>query len=149
MKKIWQVGLVLTLALQACVDTGARVAGPSLDQAVGNAGANRPARGALHHSDRGSQYASQAYQQILASHGLTPSMSRKGNCWDNAVAESIFATIKQDLVADTDWGTRGEAAQAIGEFIEVWYNRQRRHSSLGYQSPEQYETAMLSQALAA
>ena len=93
----------------------------------------------LHHSDRGSQYASDEYRMLLSGHGVECSMSRKGNCWDNAVAESFFATLKTELVHDADWHTRDEAKSALFEYIEVWYNRVRRHSTLGYKSPVQYE----------
>lgn len=99
----------------------------------------RPAPGALHHSDRGSQYASGDYRALLAAHGLDVSMSRRGDCWDNAVVESFFATLKVELVHDANWETRDQAARDIFEFIEIWYNRQRRHSSLGYRTPVQYE----------
>jgi putative transposase len=98
-----------------------------------------PLAGALHHSDRGAQYASRAYQQLLAAHGLACSMSRSGNCWDNAVVESFFATLKTELVADARWPTRAAAHRDLSVFIDVWYNRQRRHASLGYRSPVQYE----------
>jgi putative transposase len=99
----------------------------------------RPPRGVLHHSDRGTQYASTEYRAALTAHGLTASMSRRGNCWDNAVAESFFATLKVELVYETDWVTRDAACRDIFEFIEVWYNRERRHSSLGYCTPVEYE----------
>jgi putative transposase len=99
----------------------------------------RPAAGLLHHTDRGSQYASGDYQALLAAHGLTCSMSRRGDCYDNAVSESFFATLEHELLADSDFVTRTEAHHAIFEFVEVWYNRERRHSSLGYVSPVEYE----------
>jgi putative transposase len=99
----------------------------------------RPSAGLLHHTDRGSQYASRAYRALLAAHGLDCSMSRRGDCHDNAVAESFFATMEHELLADADFASRAEARQAIFVFIEVWYNRQRRHSSLGYVSPATYE----------
>jgi putative transposase len=99
----------------------------------------QPAPGCLHHSDRGSQYASAAYQHLLTAHGLIPSMSRTGNCWDNAPMESFFHTLKVEALHDQTFRTRAEARQAIFTFIEVWYNRQRLHSTLGYRSPEQYE----------
>jgi len=102
-------------------------------------GARRPAPGLIHHSDRGSQYAAVEYQALLAAHGMRPSMSRKANCWDNAVAESFFATLEQELIVRSDWHTRDEARRAIFHFIESWYNRRRRHSTLGYVSPAQYE----------
>jgi transposase InsO family protein len=98
-----------------------------------------PAPGVLHHSDRGSQYAAGAYQDVLTVHGMACSMSRVGNCWDNAVAESFFATLKRELADDADWATRDEARTAVFEYIEVWYNQQRLHSSLGYLSPAAFE----------
>ena len=99
----------------------------------------RPAAGLLHHSDRGSQYASGEYRALLAAHGAGASMSAKGDCYDNAVAESFFATLEHELLADADFATRADARQALFAFIEAWYNRQRRHSSLGYLSPVEYE----------
>lgn len=105
-------------------------------------GARRPAPGLIHHSDRGSQYAAVEYQALLRVHGMRPSMSRKANCWDNAVAESFFATLEQELIVTSDWSTRDEARRAIFRFIESWYNRVRRHSTLGYVSPVQYEAQL-------
>lgn len=99
----------------------------------------RPTVSVLHHSDRGAQYASEAYQSLLARHGLRCSMSRRGDCWDNAVAESFFATLKTELVADAHWPTRAAAHRSIASYIEVWYNHQRRHASLAYRTPAQYE----------
>ena len=99
----------------------------------------QPHRGLLHHSDRGSQYASGDYRQLLDEHGIVCSMSRKGNCWDNAVAESFFATLKTELVYECVWATRAEARAAIFEYLEIFYNSQRRHSSLGYISPVAFE----------
>lgn len=101
--------------------------------------ARRPDAGLLHHSDRGRQYTSHAYRAVLAKHGITCSMSRIGNCWDNAVAESFFATLEHELLRDHTFATQEQARAAIFEFIEVWYNRQRRHSSLDYNTPVQYE----------
>lgn len=101
--------------------------------------ARKPSAGLVHHSDRGCQYASGAYRKALEANGLVCSMSRKGNCWDNAVAESFFATLKGDLVDHADFATRAEARAAIFEYIEVFYNRQRRHSHLGYQTPAGFE----------
>jgi putative transposase len=98
------------------------------------------------HSDRGSQYASQEYREKLEAHQITASMSRKGNCYDNAFVESFFRTLKVELVYTTKFKTREEARRAIFEFIEVWYNRERLHSSLDYMSPEQYELKQLSAA---
>jgi transposase InsO family protein len=108
----------------------------ALDMAVRN---RRPLPGLVHHSDRGSQYASGDYQDALKAHGMTCSMSRKGDCWDNAVAESFFATLKTELVHERNFMTRAEARSAIFDFIERYYNRRRRHSSLGYVSPVEYE----------
>ena len=99
----------------------------------------QPAAGLLHHSDRGSQYASREYQHLLGAHGIVSSMSRSGNCWDNAVAESFFATLKLELVYQARWRTRAEARSAIFEYLELFYNRQRRHSVLGYLSPHDFE----------
>ena len=96
----------------------------------------------LSHSDRGSQYASEAYRKKLKEHGITASMSRKGNCYDNAFAESFFGTLKKELVYRNDFKTKSEAKKAIFEYIEVWYNRQRLHSSLGYKSPVQFEESL-------
>jgi transposase InsO family protein len=98
----------------------------------------QPGEGVLHHSDRGSQYASYSYQQLLSDHGMQVSMSRKGDCYDNAVMESFFSTLKSECVTGV-YSTRAQARQAIFEYIEVWYNRQRRHSALGYTSPEAFE----------
>jgi putative transposase len=111
--------------------------------------ARAPATGLVHHSDRGSQYASADYRAALAIAGIECSMSRKGDCWDNAVAESFFATLKTELVHDTDWITRAEARSAIFEYLEVFYNRQRRHSSIGYVSPEEFELRYKEQEKAA
>jgi putative transposase len=99
----------------------------------------KPKGGLLHHSDRGIQYAAGDYQRLLAEHGIDCSMSRKGNCWDNAVVESFFHTLKVELVHHQRYLTRDEARQDIFEWIEVFYNRQRRHSTLGYRSPAEFE----------
>jgi transposase InsO family protein len=98
------------------------------------------------HSDRGSQYASDAFIEKLEAHKITASMSRKGNCYDNAFVETFFRTLKVELVYRTKFKTRAEASAAIFEFIEVWYNRQRMHSSLGYQTPIEYEQQQLTAA---
>lgn len=105
----------------------------------------QPVAGVLHHTDRGSQYAAGDYRAMLTAHAMDCSMSRVGDCWDNAVAESFFATLKRELADDADWHTRDEARTAVFEYIEVWYNRQRRHSSLDYLSPVVYELQLLSQ----
>lgn len=94
------------------------------------------------HSDQGSTYASGSYQELFGKHNLLCSMSRKGECYDNAVAESFFGTLKTELVDHEDYRTRLQARQSLFEYIEVFYNRQRRHSYLGYLSPDQYERAM-------
>ena len=108
--------------------------------ALGMALARRqPSPGLLHHSDRGSQYASGDYQTALGRQGIVGSMSRRGDCWDNAVAESFFATLKVELVHDALWPTRAAARMALFDYIEVFYNQQRRHSSLGFLSPLAFE----------
>ena len=112
------------------------LAGDALTMALAR---RQPAAGLLHHSDRGVQYACDAYRDLLADHAIDCSMSRRGNCWDNAVAESFFATLKTELVADADWATRDEARGALFRYIEMWYNRRRRHSALGYVSPLEFE----------
>lgn len=99
----------------------------------------RPGDGLLHHSDRGVQYACELYRSQLAEHGIAASMSRPGNCYDNAVAESFFGTLKTELVNRVRYHTHEEAKSSIFEWIECWYNRQRRHSSLDYMSPEAFE----------
>lgn len=99
----------------------------------------------LHHSDRGSQYASKGYQAALHNHGITPSMSRKGDCWDNAVAESFFATLKAEMVADAKWESRSQAKREIIEYLN-WYNFVRRHSTLSYLTPAEYEKKMLQES---
>ena len=95
--------------------------------------------GLVAHSDRGSQYASEHYQRRLREERITCSMSRRGNCWDNAAMESFFASLKKELVHDEDYATRDQAQASIFEYIEAFYNRVRRHSSLGYVAPEEYE----------
>jgi transposase InsO family protein len=95
----------------------------------------------LHHSDRGVQYASDDYQQILAGLGITVSMSGRGNCYDNAMMESFFATLKTELIHQQNYATRQQAKLSIFEYVEVFYNRKRLHSSLGYVSPESFEAA--------
>ena len=95
--------------------------------------------GAIHHTDRGSQYASQAYRQALAEAGLQQSMSRKGNCWDNAVAESFFGTLEQELVPEEPWRGLPEARKAVSYYIHRYYNAERRHSTLGQKTPLAFE----------
>ncbi len=96
----------------------------------------------LHHSDRGVQYACDAYQGLLARHGMIASMSRRGNCYDNAVIESFFGTLKTELIHHETYATRAEAQLALFDYIEVYYNRQRRHSKLGYMTPAEFEASL-------
>ena len=100
-------------------------------------------QGIMFHSDRGVQYASYAFKEVIKKHHMNQSMSRKGNCWDNAVSESFFGTLKQEHVYHCKFKTRGEAKSAIFNYIEVFYNRQRLHSTLGYQTPESVERLAL------
>lgn len=100
-------------------------------------------KGLTHHSDRGVQYASEDYQEALKARGIECSMSRRANCWDNAVAESFFGTLKTELIYRRPWLTRESAREAIGEYIEVFYNRIRRHSTIGYVSPAKFEETRL------
>ena len=109
----------------------------------------QPPRGLIHHSDRGSHYASGNYRRVLAANGIVCSMSRRGDCWDNAVAESFFSTLKIELVYEHEWATRAQARTAIFEYVEVFYNGQRRHSSLGYLSPVAFERGHDQKSLAA
>jgi transposase InsO family protein len=112
--------------------------------ALGSAlGHRRPEAGLIHHSDQGSQYASADFQQALGAAQITCSMSRRGNCYDNAAVESFLGTLKQELVNRRRFATREVARQEVFEYIEVWYNRQRRHSSLGYVSPAAFERQAL------
>lgn len=104
--------------------------------------ARRPMAGLIHHSDRGSQYAAGAYRAELEAHGMIASMSGRGDCYDNAVAESFFATLEFELIMQNDWRTKDEARRAIFRYIEIWYNRKRRHSTLGYVSPAEYEAQL-------
>jgi transposase InsO family protein len=99
----------------------------------------RPGKSLLHHSDRGCQYTSHEYRAELARLGITVSMSRKGNCWDNAVAESFFGTIKNELIHRRSWNSRIELRNAVFEYIEAFYNRRRLHSALAYKSPAEIE----------
>lgn len=99
----------------------------------------KPKPGLIHHTDRGNLYTSYKYQKILKVHGMIPSMSRKGDCYDNAVAESFFASLKIEWIFYKDYRTRREAKSDIFKYIEIFYNRQRLHQTLGYQAPEQYE----------
>lgn len=112
----------------------------ALRMALGRRRPDREGR-LLHHSDRGSQYASAAFQQLLRDENITCSMSRKGNCWDNAMMESFFATLKKERIHLEEYATRAEARTSVFDYIERFYNRLRRHSALGYVSPEDFEQA--------
>ena len=101
----------------------------------------KPLPGVILHSDRGSQYASEHYRGLLVRHGITCSMSRRANCWDNAPMESFLAGLKKELTHGEVFATRAEARASLFEYIEVFFNRIRSHSSLGYQSPAEYERA--------
>ena len=103
-------------------------------------GRRRPPAGLLHHSDRGCQYASRAFREMLAAYGAVCSMSRKGNAYDNAPMESFYSTLKRELIHQKTYATRDQARTDVFEYIEVFYNRQRLHSTLGYQSPADFET---------
>jgi len=146
------LAVILDLASRAVVGWAMQA---TLDQSLTHAalhmavGRRRPSPGVVHHSDRGVQYAATDYQRLLAAHGMTPSMSRKGDCYDNAVVESFFATLEWELIEGAAWHTRVEARTAIFEYIEVWYNRQRRHSALNYMSPVTYEAHRATTAQAA
>lgn len=102
----------------------------------------RPEAGLIHHSDRGSQYAAEGYRDLLRWHDITPSMSRRGDCWDNAVMESFWSTLKREHVHRRRFATRAEARTSIFGWIEGWYNRRRRHSAIGYLSPEAFEASL-------
>ena len=108
--------------------------------------ARHPAPGLIVHSDRGSQYSAGEYRDELAAHGMVASMSGKGDCYDNAVAESFFSTLEFELLMRYDGHTKAEARRGIFRYIETWYNRKRRHSTLGYLSPAAYEAQLLSEA---
>lgn len=112
-------------------------------------GLRQPGKGLLHHSDRGSQYASDTYRELLEQRGISCSMSRRGDCWDNAVVESFFGTLKTELIYRRPWPSRRQAAAAVAKYLEIFYNRHRRHSYLGYLSPADYEDASQAAALAA
>ena len=128
---------VLGLAMSARLDTALPEA--ALRQALGRRG---EPRGVLHHSDRGLQYASVRYRQILQQQGCEASMSRRANCYDNAHMESFWGTLKAELLAGRTFATREQARLAVFEYVEVFYNRQRLHSALGYQSPVDFETKL-------
>jgi len=106
-------------------------------------GRRNPGKGLMHHRDRGSQYASAEYQNILKKRDMLRSMSRKGNCYDNAVAESFFGRLKSEWVNHQRYLSRSEAIQSLFYYIEIFYNRKRRHSSIEYETPQEYETILL------
>jgi len=114
---------------------------PRIDALQAAVKSRRPNIGTLFHSDRGSQYASLDFRAVLIANGITASMSGKGECWDNAVVESFFGSMKREL-GDPVWESRAAARATIFEYIETWYNRRRRHSTLGYLSPEEYESRL-------
>jgi transposase InsO family protein len=138
------------LYLAALLDLGSRrvvgwATGGTLDQTLTQRALRRalvqrqPAEGLLHHSDRGTPYTAAEYRAALRAAHVAVSMSRPGDCWDNAVMESFFATLKTELVHEARWATRAEATAALATYIEGWYNRRRRHSTLDYLSPAEYE----------
>ncbi|MBK7595280.1 MAG: IS3 family transposase [Gemmatimonadetes bacterium] len=147
--RTWQGWLYPAVVLDLC---SRRVVGwaasRSPDAAVALAAWHRaaalrqPAPGLLHHSDRGSIYACRAYQEALAARHATPSMSRRGDCWDNAVVESVVATLKRGLVHRQTWATRSSLTRALVDYIEGWYNPERRHSPLDYVCPIAYEAQL-------
>lgn len=128
---------VVGYALEETLD--ARLATEALRRALWS---RRPAAGLIHHSDRGVQYASAEYREVLERHGVLASMSRRGDCYDNAVAESFFSTLEWELVQRRSWATRAQAKQSVREWIERWYNVRRLHSSLGYRSPAHFEAQL-------
>jgi len=132
------IGWSLRETLQTALVTSA------LDMALG---ARRITPGLIYHSDRGSQYGSEDVQAMIERYRLRGSMSRKGNCWDNAVVESFFASLKTELVAEARWQTRAEAKSAVVAWIEGWYNRERMHSTLGYMSPVEFERQIATETL--
>jgi len=124
------------VGLALCDHLRASLASEALTMALTQ---RRPAPGLVFHSDRGCQYTSDEFRGLLAGHGLVQSLSRPGQCWDNAVAESFFSTLKEELLYRGVWPTRAAARRAIFEYVEVFYNRQRMHSTLGYLTPVAYE----------
>lgn len=130
---------VVGWALDTAIDT------PLCLEALRRVVATRgPLRGAIHHTDRGCQYTSKAYTAAVEQAGMQQSMSRKGNCWDNAVAESFFGTLEQELVAEARWHDHHDARKAVSHYIHQYFNAERRHSTLGYLSPCDFESFRLS-----
>jgi len=118
----------------------------ALDMAIKR---RKPAKGLIWHTDRGSQYASYEHKNLLQKHGIIQSMSKKGDCWDNAVSESFFHTLKTELIHHENFQTKAEANEKIFEYIEIFYNRQRLHSSNNYMSPVEFEEKMLQKEIVA
>jgi putative transposase len=144
------LAVVLDLCSRAVVgwSMAAHMRAELVNQALSMALSQRqPVAGLIMHTDRGSQYGAESYRQLLTQHGIQPSMSRKGNCWDNAVAESFFHTLKTELIYLEDFDTREQAQTAVFEYIEVFYNRQRCHSANGYLAPLVYEQALKTNAI--
>ena len=137
---------VVGWSMQASLDRSLVLA--ALGSALGDRD-RRPEAGLIHHSDRGSQYASADFQAALEAAQITCSMSRRGDCYDNALVESFFGTLKQELVNRCRFATRDVARREVFEYIEIWYNRQRRHSSLGYVSPAAFERRALQSSTSA
>jgi putative transposase len=106
----------------------------------------QPAAGLMMHTDRGSQYGAESYRQLLTQHGMPPSMSRPGNCWDNAVAESFFHTLTTELIYGEDFKTHAQAQTVVFAYTEVFYHRQRCHSANGYLAPQAYEQTLKASA---
>ena len=140
------LAVVLDLASRRVIGWAA---GPSMGQELTLRALQRalrhrpPAAGLLHHSDRGMHYTGTSYQRVLAQHGILVSMSRRGNCWDNAVVESFFATLKTELTREAPWRSRTEAIHALRHYLN-WYNHHRLHSTLNYRSPVQFEMDLAS-----
>jgi transposase InsO family protein len=132
---------VVGWSMSTCCDE--ELAAKALQMAIGR---RRPQAGLVHHSDRGCQYTSHAYRHRLEQAGMIVSMSRKGNCWDNAAMESFFGSLKEEGVGNTIFASHEEARAALFSYLEVYYNRIRRHSTLGYVSPLLYEQRTLQQA---
>ena len=127
-----------------------RMTTPLVMQALFRAiAAKRPGKGLLHHSDRGSQYCAHAYQKLLRQFGMQASMSRKGNCWDNAPMESFWGTLKTELVHHRRFSTREQAQREITEYIEIFYNRIRKQARLGYLSPAAFNQKYYAEKIAA
>lgn len=152
----WEGWLYLAVLLDAC---SRRVVGWAMAEHLGGEltrdalamalDRRRPGTALVHHSDRGSQYTAAAYQVLLAEHGVTASMSRAGDCYDNALAESFMATLKTELIDRQPWPTRRAARHAIFDWIEGFYNRRRVHSALGYHSPMDFEEGLTTERLVA